>query len=74
MIDDHLFFCSKYHGERNPLVGILLLKMGKLSNFLEQLDAAEDYLRDAERILKVTHGEASQVYKEVLVPLLQSLC
>lgn len=56
----------------NPLVGVLLLKMGKLLDFLEQLDLAEDYLRDAEKILKVTHGETSELYRDSLMPLLMN--
>lgn len=46
--------------------------MGKLLDFLEQLDLAEDYLRDAEKILKVTHGEASELYRDSLMPLLMN--
>lgn len=53
-------------------MGILLLKLGKLADFLEQLDAAEGYLRDAEKILRITHSEASAIYRESLLPLLMN--
>lgn len=54
----------------NPLVGVLCLKVGKILDYLGQSNEAEDFLRDAERILKVTHGEGSEIYKESLMPLL----
>lgn len=66
-------FYRRYQGESNPLVGILLLKLGKLFMYLNKLDDAEEYLRGAEKILKTTHGESSPVYRDRLVPLLQSV-
>lgn len=46
------------------MVGILLLKLGKLLNFLDRLEEAEEFLRSAKRILTITHGEMSRVYSE----------
>lgn len=49
------------------MVGILLLKLGKLLNFLDRLEEAEEFLRSAKMILTITHGEMSRVYSEDLV-------
>lgn len=61
----------KYNGDFHPLVGIALMKLGKIELFLEKPVNALQHLKEASVILKVTHGEKHTLYKEQLIPLLQ---
>lgn len=61
----------KYNGDFHPLVGISLMKLGKIELFLEKPVNALQHLKEASVILKVTHGEKHTLYKEQLIPLLQ---
>lgn len=59
-----------YTSEYNPLIGIDLLKLGKILPHLNEFQAAIRHIRDAEDVLKVTHGEQSKVVREFVKPLL----
>lgn len=61
----------KYNGDFHPLVGIALMKLGKIELYLEKPVNALQHLKEASVILKVTHGEKHSLYKEQLIPLLQ---
>lgn len=61
----------KYNGDHHPLVGIALMKLGKIELFLEKPVNALQHLKEASLILKVTHGEKHTLYKDQLIPLLQ---
>ncbi|XP_055700421.1 histone-lysine N-methyltransferase SMYD3 isoform X2 [Phlebotomus papatasi] len=60
----------KYNGDFNPLYGLLCLKMGKIELYLEHVKEAREYLLEASKILRVTHGENHSLYKTQLIPLL----
>lgn len=61
----------KYNGDYHPLVGIALMKLGKIELFLEKPVNALQHLKEASMILKVTHGEKHSLYRDQLIPLLQ---
>ncbi|XP_058059609.1 histone-lysine N-methyltransferase SMYD3 [Anopheles bellator] len=54
----------------NPLFGLLLLSVGKIELNFGTVQAALKSLHEAEKILRVTHGEQHDLYKRSLVPLL----
>ncbi|XP_063709735.1 histone-lysine N-methyltransferase SMYD3-like [Culicoides brevitarsis] len=60
-----------YNGDFHPLLGIALMKIGKIELFLEKSVVAFKHLQEAAEILKVTHGEKHSLYKDQLIPLLQ---
>ncbi|XP_059611388.1 histone-lysine N-methyltransferase SMYD3 isoform X2 [Phlebotomus argentipes] len=60
----------KYNGDFNPLLGLLYMKLGKIELFLEHIKEARDYLLEASKILRVTHGENHSLYRIQLIPLL----
>ncbi|XP_021205341.2 uncharacterized protein LOC101741215 [Bombyx mori] len=60
-----------YHGDKNPLLGLLYLKYGKILLYKMDLEKAVAQLKLAEKIIKTTHGESHPLYREQLVPLLQ---
>uniref|UniRef100_A0AAG5DLL3 MYND-type domain-containing protein n=1 Tax=Anopheles atroparvus TaxID=41427 RepID=A0AAG5DLL3_ANOAO len=60
----------KYHGPFHPLFGLLLLKVGKMQLYLCQFAEAMKSLHAAEKIVRVTHGEQHDLYRQQLVPLL----
>lgn len=60
----------KYYGTTHPLLGILYLKLGKLSLFLNCVQEALDWLVKGQNILKVTHGERHPLYRNDLLPLM----
>lgn len=60
-----------YYGDRNPLLGLLYLKYGKILLYKMDLSKALVQLKQAEKVLKMTHGEKHPLYKEQLLPLLQ---
>lgn len=61
----------KYNGDLNPLLGILYMKVGKINLYLDNITNASKWLREAESILKITHGESHSLYKEQLIPILR---
>ncbi|KAJ0180950.1 hypothetical protein K1T71_003035 [Dendrolimus kikuchii] len=60
-----------YYGDRNPLLGLLYLKYAKILLYKMDLNKALTHLKQAEKILKMTHGEKHPLYREQLVPLIQ---
>ncbi|XP_049805617.1 histone-lysine N-methyltransferase SMYD3 [Schistocerca nitens] len=60
----------KYYGERHPLLGISLMKCGKICVYLGDFSAARDKLEEAEHVIKLTHGVNHILYKSELEPLL----
>jgi hypothetical protein len=62
---------SHYYGPNHPLVGILYLKLAKIMNLEGNRDEVLEYLMEAEKILNVTHGRSSSLFKQQLGPLLQ---
>ncbi|CAB3221678.1 unnamed protein product [Arctia plantaginis] len=69
---DKLIPCFRfYYGERNPLLGLLYLKYGKILLYKMDIEKALSQLKCAEKIIKMTHGERHPLYKEQLLPLLQ---
>lgn len=60
----------KYYGAKHPLLGILYLKLGKLSLYLNCVQEALDWLVKGQSILKVTHGERHPLYRNDLLPLI----
>lgn len=65
-----MFVHSKYNGDMNPLLGLLHMKVGKLQLFKNLPKEALHNLNCASDILKITHGEESNLYRKELVPLL----
>lgn len=59
-----------YTSEYNPLIGIDLLKLGKILPHLNEFQAAISRIRDAGDVLKITHGEQSKICREFVKPLL----
>lgn len=58
-------------GTVHPLLGILYLKLAKLLFLKEDKDdEALGYLKEASRILSITHGMESQLVRNELLPLL----
>lgn len=67
----HIFLLYRlYYGSFHPLLGLLHLKYGKILLYKMDLSKAVEQLKSAEKILKITHGEAHPLYKEQLLPLL----
>jgi hypothetical protein len=60
----------KYYREYHPLLGIHYLKLGKINLYLNKFAEALDMLKNAERVIRVTHGERHTLYRDQLVPLL----
>ncbi|XP_035772624.1 histone-lysine N-methyltransferase SMYD3-like [Anopheles albimanus] len=54
----------------NPLLGLMLANIGKIQLYLGDAKTALSSLHDADKILRVTHGEQHELYKGQLVPLL----
>ena len=66
---------SKYNGDFNPLLGLLHMKVGKIQLFINQPKEALHNLNKASDIIKITHGEDHNLYRNELVPLLiQAAC
>ncbi|XP_075227932.1 SET and MYND domain containing, class 3 isoform X2 [Lycorma delicatula] len=60
---------KRYYGYHHPLHGILLLKLGKINLYLENIKEALEHLEDAEKIIKITHGREHSLYRSELLPL-----
>lgn len=63
-------FHRKYNGDFNPLLGLLHMKVGKIQLFKSNAKEALHNLNKASDILKTTHGEEHDLYRNELVPLL----
>ncbi|KAM8720971.1 hypothetical protein ACLKA7_006932 [Drosophila subpalustris] len=61
---------AKYHGEWNPLLGLLHLKLGKIQLYERSYKQAVHHLQEAQRILNVTHGRDHRLLLEQLRPLM----
>lgn len=62
---------KKYYGELHPLRGIFLMKLGKIALFLEKINEARIWLKEAASILFVTHGENHPLIREELLQYMQ---
>lgn len=62
-----------YLYELNPTLGLLLLRMAKLSWFLEKDSEAKSYIAAAKTILDVTHGPNSPFFLKNVVPLIREI-
>ncbi|KAG7172655.1 histone-lysine N-methyltransferase SMYD3-like 2, partial [Homarus americanus] len=61
-------FC---YGEDHPNIGLMLLKLGKICLHVYRTQEALQYLKQAEPVLRVSHGTSHPTYKEELMALLQ---
>ncbi|XP_045608881.1 histone-lysine N-methyltransferase SMYD3 isoform X2 [Procambarus clarkii] len=55
-----------YYGENHPNIGLILLKLGKICNHEQKLEDAIRYFREAEPIIRISHGTAHPTYKELM--------
>jgi SET and MYND domain-containing protein len=62
-------FCRKYYGEYHPLLGIHYLKLGKINLYLKKFNEALNMLKNAEIVIRVTHGGQHALYRDHLLPL-----
>ena len=58
----------KYNGDFHPLLGLLHLKIGKIQLYRQQIRPAFKNISEAEKILRVTHGEQHILYRTKLIP------
>lgn len=58
----------RYNGPFSPLVSVALMKLGKMLLLLDEVGEARRYLRDAQEIIRITHGasETRQLLGEML--------
>lgn len=61
---------SKYYGDWHPLLGMLHLKIGKIQLYKSQLTAAINNLKEAQKILQVTHGLDHSLIRDQLQHML----
>lgn len=61
-----------YYGENHPNIGLILLKIGKICNYLRKLQDAVSYLTAAEPIIRISHGTSHPTYKELTSLIQQS--
>ncbi|XP_034841219.1 histone-lysine N-methyltransferase SMYD3 [Maniola hyperantus] len=59
-----------YYGNTHPLMGLLHLKYGKILLYKMCLEEALHHFKQAEKILKITHGERHPLYRDHLLPLI----
>ena len=64
-----LIFYRQYYGIFHPLYGIHLLKLSKINLYLECINEAYTLLKEADEVLRVTHGVDHQLYKEEFIPI-----
>jgi len=60
----------RYYGEVHPLMGLLYLKLARLTLFLsDKPSEAVDWLKRAQHILRITHGERHPLWRDEVLPL-----
>lgn len=64
------FYCSKYYGDWNPLLGLLYLKLAKIQHHESYLKECIDNFHEARKILEITHGKDHSLIQNQLKPLL----
>ncbi|XP_050441460.1 histone-lysine N-methyltransferase SMYD3 [Adelges cooleyi] len=64
---------KSYYGEYHPSLGILYMKLFKLSSIVENAETAVKYLKKGSSILKVTHGEDHSLYRNEVIPYCNEL-
>ena len=64
-----LYAYRAYLSENHPLLGLQLLRLGKLEVELNNLSLAASHLQEAFRILMISHGEDHPLFKQELLPL-----
>lgn len=62
-----------YYNEWHPSLGVLYMKLFKLSSIVENSESAVKYLKKGMSILKVTHGEDHKLYKNEVLPYYKEL-
>ena len=66
-----------YHGDYHPVLGLINMMTSKIyltqNSSKVELKKAECHLREALKILNVTHGRDHSIFKTVLNPLVQQL-
>ncbi|KDR23505.1 histone-lysine N-methyltransferase SMYD3 [Zootermopsis nevadensis] len=62
---------EKYYGEYHPLLGIHYLKLGKINLYLKKFNEALNTLKNAEIVIRVTHGDRHALYRDQLLPLVR---
>ncbi|KAJ9601497.1 hypothetical protein L9F63_000336 [Diploptera punctata] len=60
----------RHYRENHPLLGIHYLKLGKISLYLNKPAYALEMLKNAEKVIKITHGENHSLYKNQLMTLM----
>lgn len=62
-------FHRQYYREDHPLFGIHYMKLGKINLYLKKFSEALCMLKNAEKVIRVTHGERHSLYQDQLLPL-----
>lgn len=62
-----------YYGECHPSLGILYMKLFKISSIVENTEKAVKYLKNGMSILKITHGEDHSLYQKEVIPYYNEL-
>jgi len=55
----------KYYSSYHPNLGVHFVKLGKIQLFLHQIPEALESLKEAYKIIKVTHGDSSSLLDNV---------
>lgn len=58
-----MYFYRKYYGFYHPLVGLLNMKLLKLTLLKNDLNEARQYFEEANEIILVTHGKTHSLYR-----------
>lgn len=66
-LDAYKYYYSDYH----PCLGIQLFRIGKIQLYLEKIKEADNTLKKAEEILKITHGVNHPLYQELFQLIVQ---
>lgn len=61
---------KKYNGPFHPLLGLMMLKIGKMQHWKKDTKEALKNINESEKILRVCFGEQHDLYKTHLIPLL----
>lgn len=68
-----IIICRRYLYEKHPTLGLSLLRMAKLSWFLEKEIEAKAFIAEAKAILDITHGPNSPFFLKNVVPLIREI-